>query len=575
MKPVIICVDDEKLVLSSLEQQINNWFAKKYDCELAQGGEEAILLVNELLNDNKRIALIISDQIMPGMRGDELLVFLHQKLPQVPKILLTGQASIPDIQNAISNARLYRYVQKPWVEHDLMLTLEDALLSYNRQVQLLEHNRLLRSLAKATQMISGEINYSTLCKLLVENAVQTIGAKEGYLAILKNNQWFIASAFAIDRQKNYTLQGLVQEKNLQLLQTILQRIREVQNPNHPSRLYRVIARITRKNKSLGFLFLELKEADPALYESQLEVLQMLASQGAISLENAELYQRLAEQTLELQKEKEKVEQINMIIEEKNKGITDSIRYARRIQEAIMPDKAFLQQYFPNSFVLYQPKDIVSGDFFWWLEKGTTFIIAAVDCTGHGVPGAFMSVIGSNFLNQIINEYGITEPDAILQYLNHRVRLALKQDIYGDEELLGNDGMELALCAYDSQTRTLKFAGANRPLYVVHREQLLELPPTKIPIGGRKKNESEPVFQLHTMEVQTGDTIYICTDGIADQFGGPEQKRFSTKRLKDMLLSIQELSFPEQAQTISQTVEHWRGQKEEQIDDILIIGIRFD
>jgi histidine kinase len=575
MKPVIICVDDEKIALSSLEQQINNWFAKQYDCELAQGAEEAILLVEELLNENKRIALIISDQIMPGMHGDELLVHLHQKLPDAPKILLTGQANITAIQNAISKARLYRYVPKPWEEYDLMLTLEDALLSYNRQIQLREHNRLLRSLAKAMQTISGEINYSTLCNLLVENAVEAIGAKEGYLALLKNKQWFIASAFSIEPPKNDRLQTLLREKNLELLQNILQRIKEVQNPNHPCRLYRTVARIARKNRSLGFLFLELKEADPALYDNQLEILQMLASQAAISLENAELYQRLAEQTLELQKEKEKVEKINLIIEEKNKGITDSIRYARRIQEAILPDKLLLQQYFPNSFVLYQPKDIVSGDFFWWIEKGETFIIAAVDCTGHGVPGAFMSVIGSNFLNQIVMEYDITEPDAILQYLNHRVRVALKQDVYGEAELLGNDGMELALCAYHRTTRTLKFAGANRPLYLIHQEQLLELLPTKIPIGGGRKNEEEPVFQLHTMQMQKDDVIYICTDGIADQFGGPEQKRFSTKRLKHMLLAIQKLSFPEQAQAISQTLERWRGQKEEQIDDILIIGIRFD
>ncbi|MCS6904692.1 MAG: SpoIIE family protein phosphatase [Bacteroidia bacterium] len=574
MKPVIICVDDEKAILSSLEQQIKHWFAGQYECELAQGGEEALLLVDELLEANRRIALIISDQIMPGIQGDELLVLLHQKLPEVPKILLTGQANFAAIQNAISNARLYRYISKPWEENDLMLTIQDALTSFARQLQLIEHNRLLHSLAEATQQISSQIHFSSFASLLLESAIRTIGAQDGYLVLCKDKKWFVAAAISSESSKNQNLQYWVQNKNFELLQSVLTKIQEVQGQDHPYRFSRLFAPISRKGKNLGFLFLEFFQPDPIFYSNRLEVLQMLANQAAICLENLQLYHYLAVQAQALRREKQKVEIINQVLNEKNKNITDSIQYARRIQEAIMPERSFLQQYFPNSFILYQPKDIVSGDFFWWVEKEHTFIIAAVDCTGHGVPGAFMSVIGSNLLNQIVNEYGITEPDAILQYLDHRVRIVLKQDDYGARDLLGNDSMELALCAYERTTRTLKFAGANRPLYLVHDGQLLEVPPTKVSIGG-KKNEQSLFFRLHTFKINPGDCLYICTDGIADQLGGPEHKRFSTKRLKDLILALQRLPFVEQPHIISETIKEWRGLQEEQIDDILIIGILFE
>ncbi|MGZ4055849.1 MAG: tetratricopeptide repeat protein [Bacteroidia bacterium] len=275
-----------------------------------------------------------------------------------------------------------------------------------------------------------------------------------------------------------------------------------------------------------------------------------------------IYKSLREKNkanIEISKQKE-------IILEKNKDITDSINYAKRIQDAILPDKELKYRIFPDAFVMLHPKDIVSGDFYWFSEKNGKRLISAVDCTGHGVPGAFMSMIGNAFLNEIVNEKGITEPGIILSELRTIVIKALKQTGAGGEQ---RDGMDISLLSF-SADNTVEWAGANNPLWLIRKGELIEYKPDKRPIGFFK-GQGLP-FTNHKIQLEKGDSLYIFTDGYADQFGGPKGKKFKYTQLKEVLLSIQNLPMLKQEEFLMQKFKSWQGNLD-QIDDVCIIGVR--
>jgi serine phosphatase RsbU (regulator of sigma subunit) len=253
---------------------------------------------------------------------------------------------------------------------------------------------------------------------------------------------------------------------------------------------------------------------------------------------------------------------------KNKEITDSIKYAKRLQEAILPSNEFIKKLFPESFVLYKPKDIVSGDFYWFEHLGNKKLFAAVDCTGHGVPGAFMSIVGYNQLNQAVNENGLDKPNLILNALNKGVTKTLRQSREGSSI---KDGMDIALCAYDESTGIFEYAGAYNSLWMIRNNRLTEIKADKKPIGVFVGEEMQP-FNNYEIKVQMGDMIYVYTDGYADQFGGEKGKKFKYKSLQRLLIENNHLSMEEQLKMLDDTIEEWRGALE-QVDDILLIGIK--
>jgi len=267
-------------------------------------------------------------------------------------------------------------------------------------------------------------------------------------------------------------------------------------------------------------------------------------------------------------EKQKSEQLLEHIQTKNKEITDNINYAQRIQSAILPDVELIYEALQQSFILYLPKDIVSGDFYAFAEKNDRLLVIAGDCTGHGVSGAFMSMIGSSLLNQIINEKGIEEPALILNQLNKSVIEALKQ---GENQSASADGMDIAICSFDLKKNGLAFAGANRPLWLVRNGVMEAYKPDKFPIGGLQMARDR-TFTSHWVQLQKNDTIYIFTDGYADQFGGAHGKKLMTAKFKEMLLSIQGMSMREQEGYLKKYFEEWKGDNE-QVDDVLVIGVR--
>ncbi len=274
--------------------------------------------------------------------------------------------------------------------------------------------------------------------------------------------------------------------------------------------------------------------------------------------------RKQKQIIEL-KSKETEEQ-KIIIEEKNKDITDSINYAKRIQQAKLPRKEEIYTALPQSFVLFKPKDIVSGDFYFFAKKGSLIFIAAADCTGHGVPGAFMSMIGSERLEDAVANSNDTSE--ILQLLNKGIKTSLRQS---DSDESTRDGMDIALCSVDTKTNLVKYAGANRPIWLIRKGQteVEEIKATKKAIGGL--TEDAQYFDTHEIQLEQGDSFYITTDGYADLFSR-DDKKLTTKKFKQILLEIQDKPMQEQEKQLSDFAENWSNGIE-QIDDILVIGVR--
>jgi len=272
--------------------------------------------------------------------------------------------------------------------------------------------------------------------------------------------------------------------------------------------------------------------------------------------------------LSVSRQKTEVEKQKNIVEYQNKEILSSIEYAKRIQATILPPLKVVEKHLEDSFVLYLPKDIVAGDFYWMenieQEEGLV-LIAACDCTGHGVPGAMVSVVCSNALNRAVKESNITEPGLILD----KVAELVVSDFSKDENENVQDGMDASLCALNTKTGKIQWAGANNPLFIISDGKLTEIKGDKQPIG---KIDNLHPFKTNYIDTKKGDTFYLFTDGYSDQFGGPENKKLTKKKFKELLLTIQHLSMDEQRNQLFEFHNSFKNGTE-QIDDILIIGIR--
>lgn len=254
-----------------------------------------------------------------------------------------------------------------------------------------------------------------------------------------------------------------------------------------------------------------------------------------------------------------------LVEEKNQEIMDSIQYAKRIQTAILPPNKDIEQYFGNGFILYKPKDVVAGDFYWIHHKNDSLIFAAADCTGHGVPGAMVSVVCNNGLNRAVREFDLSKPGEILDKTRE---LVIQQFEKSEEEV--KDGMDIAMCSISGNE--LKYAGAHNPLWIIRKDstEVEEIKANKQPIG---KTDNPLPYTTHELELQKGDTIYIFSDGYADQFGGERGKKFKAANFKRLLLSIQHEPMSKQKELIDIAFADWKGDHE-QIDDVCVIGYRF-
>lgn len=422
----IICVDDERIVLNGLQSQLRRHFGSDFIIELAESGEEALDQINELIHTGNEIAVVISDQLMPGIKGHELLKEIHTITPNTYTILLTGQSDIDAVQYAVNHANLYRYISKPWEGNDLIMTVKEAIKGFYQNKQLVQQNILLE-------------------------------------------------------RHNKELEKLVEERT--------EEIRKV---------------------------------------------------------NADLNKAYSE------------------IRRHNEKIISSITYAKRIQNAILPEEDKVVKVVKNCFVYYQPKDIVSGDFYWFSETSDGWFFAVGDCTGHGVPGAFMTLIANNLLNQIVKENKIYDPGSILQELDKRLLQTLQQQ---DQENLVNDGMDISIIRKSGSS----FVGssAKRPVLYTYNNELNIVKGSKFPIGSILIKEKK--FDTFTLPCNPGDMIYLFTDGYVDQFS-PENKKFMLRQFSELLGSIHQKDITIQKEELKKRFENWK-QDQFQLDDVLVAGIR--
>lgn len=257
-----------------------------------------------------------------------------------------------------------------------------------------------------------------------------------------------------------------------------------------------------------------------------------------------------------------ITQQKTLVEQKQKEILDSINYAKKIQSALLTNKDFIDANIKENFILFKSKDIVSGDFYWATKKNDLFFLAVCDSTGHGVPGAFMSLLNIGFINEAINERNILEPDKIFNFVREKLIYSIGKD--GQK-----DGFDGILLCFDFKTNTITYAAAHNAPVIIYNNNLTELTGDRMPVGVGERKET---FNLHRLEIQKGATLYLYTDGYADQFGGPAGKKFKYRQLNELLVNIHNLPMEEQKQTLENTFDSWKGNLE-QIDDVLLIGIK--
>jgi len=281
--------------------------------------------------------------------------------------------------------------------------------------------------------------------------------------------------------------------------------------------------------------------------------------------------KIVEQNQQIREANEELKVLNEAINAHNMALTDSISYAERIQSAMLPPESYINELINEIFILFKPRDIVSGDFYWIKQVNHYVVLVAADCTGHGVPGAFMSMLGISYLTEIVQRREITQANQVLNELRRQIKNSLRQRGGRDE---AKDGIDMALCVLNMKNRVMQFSGANNPLYLIRdingETELTEFKADRMPLGFYQGKDRS--FTNHDITLKEGDTFYMFSDGFIDQKGGDDNKRYMGKRFKNLLLDIQDLPMPDQKELMNKTLCNWMGNNS-QTDDILVIGVR--
>ena len=472
---------------------------------------------------------------------------------------------------AIDNASLYENLEDRVIERTAEVT---------KQKELLEKNfNDIKLTAEITKDIASSLSVENIVSTVYEKVNNLMSAESFGIGIynplteslqfpgfIEQSQKMDFFEFFLKDKERYAVWCFDKEKEIVINDVEVEyskylKVRLAPLGGH-SPLSLIYLPLFTKEKKIGVLTVQSFSKD-AYSEFHVNILKNLALSIAIALDNAGLYENLEEKVKERTSE---VIKQKAIIEEKNKDITDSIKYAKKIQQAIAPNIDEFNKNFIDSFILYKPKDIVSGDFYWFEHFADTTVFAAADCTGHGVPGAFMSLICSDIMYKVVYDQKITSPADALKLIDDK----LVQLIRKSSESSANDGMDIALCSYSKNDSILNYAGAHRPILIIRNGEILEYRPNKFSIGGHSTEGKH--FDLNQIQVYPGDQIYLVTDGYADQFGGDKGKKFKFKNLKELILSVSEKPMLEQKMIIDETFESWKGGLE-QVDDVCLIGVK--
>ncbi|MCK4346165.1 MAG: tetratricopeptide repeat protein [Bacteroidales bacterium] len=474
---------------------------------------------------------------------------------------------------------------------------EQALAMYEESLKIRKELNHTKAIASSMNLIARVYSLTGDYSKALEYYQKTLDlrTRENDISGLPWTHLGIASL----KEKTFNLEDAIKyyQESLRLNESVGEKRLEIQCLLGLGRIY---TEQKKKEKGLDYLHraLDLAEeikAKPLLYEIHLalgEIYEMNNEFGK-ALSHYKLYQKIEREVIsaesqnrlknqqiafavEQSKREAEIYQLKNVelkkaydeIEEKNTEITDSIRYALRIQQAVLPPEEAFTKFMPEHFIFFRPRDIVSGDFYWMAQKDHQTVFVAADCTGHGIPGAFMSMLGTSFLNEIVGGMDKLQANDILEQLREQVIRSLHQTGREGET---KDGMDLALCIYDKEKKQIQYSGAYNSLYFIRNGELNEIKADRMPIAIHWNTDQ--TFTNHEIQIESGDTIYIFSDGYADQFGGPEGKKFLYKQFRDLLLSVQDYSMEKQKDVLEKNFDEWKGESP-QIDDVIVMGIRF-
>lgn len=458
------------------------------------------------------------------------------------------EGALASAKSAKDNSLMIQTYRALYETCSLLKLYKDAMTYYQKYVSAVTGNKgqLSSSLTILTSSYKGE----TKLKILSENEIEEKNARieEMDSALTEVSQQNIALAEESDlkaqeiEQKEQKIEELSQQSDMQNEQLHKTRSENVENKELINRQRQVITAFI----IVGVVVIAL-----------LLVLYFM-------------FRKIKKINNRLENQKDEIETQKNLIQVKNEQITDSINYARKIQDSILVPENKIKRWLPDMFIYYKPKDIVSGDFYWFSKYESKYVITAIDCTGHGVPGAFLSMIGNTLLHEIVNIKHVFKPDQILAMLHTGITLALNQD---SEDSGSEDGMDMSLCTVDTKLNRFQFAGAKNSLYVVQGDKLKILKANYYSIGGKPlRPDMKVAFTCYDFMYDDKTSIYMFSDGYLDQFGGEANEKFNAQRFKDMILENRNLPMEQQKEIFTQTMEIWKGDRQ-QIDDFLVMGIK--
>lgn len=582
VKRYILCVDDEKSVLSSLKQELKANLGKDYGFEIAESGEEALEIVTELTDNGIDIPVVISDQLMPGMKGDQFLIELHKSLPKTRKILLTGQASAISVGNALNNADLFRFLSKPWNPEDIAMTVKQAINVYYLDQKLEDQNRHLKEINRFGVLASQHLGMKEWVRTMLSEIVVLTNATKGVLCLFDQQnaekQIYAAKWEETDEGNSYQEKG--QEYSEEWIPLgIMAKVRmskrgiSVQNAaksdwaeapyiqNNVIKSFLSLP-IIKTGQLLGIIYLEHKTKIGHFDTDTQDLLLSIIGVAALALDNVLLYASL---------ERRVAQGIHEISEDHDK-MRDSIVYASRIQQQFLPPESYLKELFPNAFIIYQPKDVLSGDFYWASEVQNTRVVVVADCTGHGVPGALVSILGLSLIKNLVTEQKITEPNLILYALHREFtqRQLNRTSNLSKQNTVLADGMDISIAAVKANKLTI--SSARRDVILFKDKECHLIKGDRKSIGDNSfLSTKELAFSTKSFDVNPGDSFYMFSDGYQDQFGNTN-KKFTLNRLKNLLERSQSVSLDKQMDILVNRHTIWKKDTP-QTDDICIVGVQ--
>jgi len=510
-RPLVLLLDENKEELGKLAELLNVRLSSEARLVSVSAAADVLLRVKDA--QQSPVALVIAAEEALGFKGHEVLAQVHNLNPFVTKLLLVRKPIIETLPRLVNQTVHSHMLVAPWEPGQLFSVVDTALQAYRKRSDLDTEAHLLNNVLTASGDLLAQSEPEAMLEHLLYNLVELTQCDRVIYIRKKDGHLEVGGVQALNSFTHSQIHQEWQANEAKFTEDVLSRFNETLEASAGKYPSRMVVPVSRKGETIGYMLLENPDTNHRFTPAQAHAVQLLSSLTAL---NHEFVTRILTAETKLQKganatggDEATIQELKALLHSKDLKINEGLHYALRIQESLTSDFKLTNYFFPESFVLIQPKEVVSGDFYWVAEKFGNFHIAAVDCTGHGVPGAFMSVIGTNHLNATIQEFLLKTPADILESLHGKVQTALSQHKeYADT----NDGMDVGLCMIDTQDRLLQFAGAGRPAYIVRTNgELIELKGSPQSVGSQRLSTKSLKIENHHYFYQAGDMLYLFTD----------------------------------------------------------------